>query len=160
MKIKANKNLAKLSPKKFILNHLIPFIMRDAGRGFAMSEWQSRAISEDANDKYFFDEIKRIAPACGTVACIGGSIECLTGIQVRRNDTATKAAAKLLGITKEQADGLFYFWEVGEDGWPQEYAKKFEKSDTPYKKARVACSLLRQIAKKGSKALPNQEVAY
>lgn len=158
MKIKADKNLASLSPKKFILNHLIPFIMRDAGRGFAMNTWKSRITKRTT--RTFFDGIERIAPVCGTVACIGGSIECLTGSRAKNGYSASEKAAKLLGITQKQAHGLFFGFAVGEGGWPEEYAKKFGKSGTSYKKAQVACSLLRQIAKKGSKALPNKEVEY
>lgn len=158
MKIKANKNLTKLSPKKFILKHLIPFILRDAGRGFAMDTWRTHI--PDLGEPLYYDDVKRNAPACGTVACIGGSIQCLTGLDPRTSHTKV---AKLLGVTKDQAHGLFFDWavgEIGKNGWPDKYAERYRAANTPYKKARVACSLLKQIAKKGSKALPNHEVHY
>lgn len=128
MKIKANKSLRKLSPKKFILSHLIPFILRDAGRGFAMDTWK-----ETGSDSEAFDG--------------------LDGIRLLSHN----GMAKLLGIKRHQATGLFYDWEPDEGGWPAKYAIRFDEADTPYKKARVACSLLKQIAKKGSAALPDGE---
>lgn len=145
MKIEKNKNLTKLTPKKFILNHLIPFILRDAGHGFAMETWKEYAPKEDGGKEYNYDWIQRRAPACGTVACIGGSIQCLTGIK------GIRTSARLLGITPEEANGLFYDWDKYSDGWPQQFSEQFEKAKTPYTKARVACALLREIALKGSK---------
>lgn len=147
MKIKTNKNLAKLTPKKFILNHLIPFILRDAGHGFAMDSWKEPAPKEDGGKEYSFDDIYRRAPACGTVACIGGSIQCLTGLRLN----ADRKMAHLLGITPDEVEGLFYSWMEYEDGWPKKFAERFTQAETPYQKARVACALLRQIALKGSK---------
>lgn len=157
MKIKANKNLRKLSPKKFILDHLIPFILRDAGRGFAMDTWETK-LDEDSEVFDGLDNIwNRKAPACGTAACIGGSIQCLTGLKGGNRLLSHGGMAKLLGIKRHQATGLFYDWGPNEGGWPEKYATRFDEANTPYKKARVACSLLRQIAKKGSAALPDGE---
>jgi hypothetical protein len=151
MKIKANKNLQKLSPKRFILDHLIPFIMRDAGRGFAMDMWS--AENRIPGYVYEYDGLKRIGPACGTVACIGGSIQCLTGLREHQ----LSKMAELLGITEIQAYGLFYHYRPHEDGWPTEYAKRLRDATTPYRRAQVTCSLLRKIANEGSAALPKDE---
>lgn len=156
MKIKAGKKLRKMSPKKFILNHLIPFILRDAGRGFAMNHWNI-SVSDDDDVQWMDNIADRKVPACGTVACIGGSIECLTGIRGGGDDERAAKMSKILGLSEWQTHGLFYDWEPYEGGWPEEYAKRFALADTPYKKARVACALLRQIALKGGKVLPNAE---
>jgi len=151
---KPTRRLLKLSPKNFILNHLVPFILRDAGNGFAMETWITMADTDDAFCGLDGIEDRR-APACKSVSCVGGSIQVLTGLNC--GGVEPRKAAKLLGITAEQAHGLFYDWEPGEGGWPSKHAERFYAADTPLKKARVTCSLLKQIAKKGSKALPQYD---
>src|SRR5574340_962904 len=113
MQIKKNKRLLRMKPKTFILNYLIPFIMRDAGNGFVMDTWKRKAPKECGGKEYVYDGIERRAPACGTVACIGGSIQCLTGLNFR---FAPNKTAKLLGITRDEAYGLFFDWGNLEGG--------------------------------------------
>lgn len=146
MEIVRNPKLAKLKPKTFILNHLIPFILRDAGRGFVMEKWKM-FVPQDG--KLYLDGVLRQGPVCNTAACIGGSIQILTGIRDREE------AGKLLGISELDAEKLFFGWRPEDNGWPKKFAERFAAAKTAYGKARVACALLRQIALKGSKVLEN-----
>lgn len=153
----------KLPPKQFIETKLIPFILRDQGRGFAMQRW-IMGISKGDEIVGSLDDIPaREAPSCGTVACIGGSIQLLTGLKFvhlnhvfasrYRSDIA--AISSLLGISSENARALFYGWRKSSSNetnfWPESFRARFSKARTAYAKARVAASLLRQIAKRGDK---------
>ena len=143
---------------KFITEKLIPFMQREHGNGFAMGTWISRTRGKwsdlaglQPGDTCEFDSIERPLPPCETVACIGGSIQHLTGR--KRN------LHKHLGITHKQADGLFRNW-VNEGyeyefGWPEKFITRFDAADTPRKKAAVAVALLKQIILKGGDILKN-----
>jgi len=89
------------------------------------------------------DGIDRLWPTCNTVACIGGSAEILTGA------FTVASLAKNLGLTKNEADGLFYAWQDESNrhgfGWPSSYARRYARAKTPWSKARVVASLLRLV---------------
>ena len=142
----------KLPPKEFIETKLIPFILRDRGRGFVMQRWIMNISKGDEIVAGLGGIPAREAPSCGTVACIGGSIELLTGLY--KSDIA--AISSLLGISSENAHALFYGWiptslTNAPRLWPKSFRARFKKARTAYTKARVATSLLRQIAKRGDK---------
>ena len=131
--------------KDFITKKLIPFILREQGRGFAMDSW----IEEDLEPggKFNFDDIDRNVPRCGTVACIGGSAQFLA---------KGKDANKVLGLTYEQADTLFYGWEADDEstiGWPEKYVARYAKAKTTLSKAKVAVALLKEVVKTEGKIL-------
>ena len=139
--------------KKFILNRLIPAIMREGGRGFAMEWWYERLAPKG---KLVADRLPRVVPKCGTVCCIGGTIQMLCGNQC--ND-ADLAGAKL-GLSPDRARVLFYGWEGQEDGvmlrysvWPDKYVKAYKKSKTCRGKAGVACRLLREVVETEGRCL-------
>src|SRR5580658_8642217 len=60
-----------LGPKKFVQQYLFPAMRREHGNGFAMQVWCCKTDHKD----YYFDDVERPAPACGTVACIGGTLD-------------------------------------------------------------------------------------
>ena len=59
---------------RFIRAELIPFMLREQGHGFAMSEW---IAAIDPGVPFTADGVERNVHRCGVVACIGGSIEYL-----------------------------------------------------------------------------------
>lgn len=110
---------------------LIPFILRDHGRGFAMEAWRHN-VSPDI-PRVAYDDCQRKPPSCGTIACIGGSMEYL------------KIAREDLHLSTETCSALFYDWEdnVGCTRWASKYRRAFAKAKTPLGKAKVAVRLLR-----------------
>ena len=162
--------------KKFIREKLIPYVLRDQGRGFAMSEWlNTELIPFEPIDDFCYDDVKnRVAPACGTVACIGGSIEALTRKiedKARNYDFEEGELAEHIGLTVVQGHTLFYGWAgsedmdplydytLSEDGeticppWPPKYVAAYARAKTPLAKAKVAVRLLEEVAKTGGKIL-------
>jgi hypothetical protein len=97
------------------------------------------------------DSVEHDFPKCGTVACLGGSVQCLIGKR------SHKALAEALGITKQQASGLFYSWgPENKDlphGWPEKFRLRFADKNTPAKKARVAVSLLKEVVRTNGECL-------
>ena len=139
--------------KKFILNKLIPFILREEGRGFAMSAWCHRNLP--VGEEMFYDDTAREVPVCGTVACIGGSAQLLSSINGR---PVANWERTIMGLTDEQADGLFYRREQGNQkrwgvGWPDKFAIRYKKAATPLGKAKVAVALLKEVVKTNGKCL-------
>ena len=140
--------------KKFILNKLIPFILREEGRGFAMEFWK---IKEEVGEKLWLDGVPRDVPVCGTAACIGGSAQCLLHPRAKYDMGYGKLAAEL-GLSLEQTHGLFYEWNVedmDDSGahWPKRFANQFKKAATPLGKAKVAVALLKEVVKTNGKCL-------
>lgn len=139
--------------KKFILEKLIPFVLREQGNGFAMGEWIAEYKKEDlvGGDSFSsFDGVSHRPPACGTVACIGGSTQVLLH---RGKYTPEPILAKDLGLSPDQAAGLFYNYSPsrsdipGVFAWPKKYAERFLKAATPYRKAQAAVALLKEVVR-------------
>src|ERR1700689_5113787 len=125
--------------KKFIEDKLIPFILRENGRGFSMVYWRYR---EQPGRPLEADAL-RLVPKCGTVACIGGSIEILI------NEPGEGVQANKLGLTIEQYDALCYGWKKTNGTtyggfWPDKFCEAYAKVKTPLAKAKVAIRLLRE----------------
>lgn len=131
--------MSPLDPKRLIIeNLLIPFILRDQGRGFSMETWKCKI---PANILQTLDGISRRGPTCGTVCCIGGTL-CYFDI-----------SPQTIGLNKDNADALFYGWES--QGchflsrgryWRRSYRIAFKKAKTTLEKAKVAVQLLRDFA--------------
>jgi hypothetical protein len=135
--------------KNFILKKLIPFIMRKQGRGFRMDFWLEH---DEPGEIFESDFVNRKVPKCGTVCCIGGSIEYLTGKRT--------GLAKAIGLTPRQADGLFNEWLYDSEypykfAWPEKFSNRFREKTTPIGKAKVACDLLREVVKTNGECLKN-----
>jgi len=153
-----------LKQKKFILEKLVPFVLREQGRGFGMSGWRSEFDGNDVK-KGSWDNIFREVPKCNTVACIGGSIEVLMGMG--RGELQSSEVVDILGISEAQAGGLFYFWagKKGEDGsvsesgygWPQSFKRRFAQAKTTLGKAKIAVALLREVVKTNGNCLNPKE---
>ncbi len=137
--------------KQFIRRKLIPFILREHGRGFAMGTWCN--VKLPVGELCEFDGIKRTIPVCGTAACIGGSVNF---IQKSRNLDMPFKAAQTLGLTREQAKGLFYYWEPDAESnyrWPRSFVLRFERCTTAWGKACVAVALLREVMRTNGECL-------
>ena len=137
---------------KFIEKKLIPFVQREAGNGFAMSTWKQAFTERDVEENERlgfvekFDGVEHRPPVCGTVACLGGSIQYLTGKH------AIRSLGKTIGLSREAAHGLFYMWQDDEVnihgyGWPRRFKTAFDKAKTPRGKASVAVRLLREVVR-------------
>jgi hypothetical protein len=121
------------------VNKLCKFILREQGRGFAMEDWvyNNAPVGEVFNT----DGVDRKIPKCGTVACIGGSIQCLAS---PRKPLNSEEAGKLIGLNEEDANILFYEWETS---WPEPFLSKYAKAKTAYTKAKVAVAMLKEAIK-------------
>jgi len=142
--------------RAFINKKLIPFILRKGGRGFLME----RTLIQDLPGTPFYgDGIERRIPDCGTAACIKGSISVL----IKTPYASVVDCAKVLGITTEQAHGLFYSWGPGEPEtdyrWPSKYATSFKQAKTTAGKARVAVNLLKEVIRTNGDCLNPKETA-
>lgn len=152
---------------KFIREKLIPFVLREQGRGFAMEVWQRTGL--EPNETWFYDDLllSRKVPKCGTIACIGGSVEALvqkrkktgpwkwwvdTEIDGEKYDFRVVSAAPLLGISYKNTNKLFYHWNTGDEGWPLKHLTAFAKAKTPLQQAKIACKFLGEIAERGDAA--------
>jgi hypothetical protein len=157
------ENSMNAKQKNFILKKLIPFILREQGRGFGMDGWRRNA---DPGAEEWFDGVTRAVPVCGTVCCIGGSIEVLKKYNhIAGPNSAVAMGTRELGITNAQAYGLFYGWGLGGvsldgisvHGWPLEFAERFRDATTPYRKARVAAALLKDVIRTNGECLNQGE---
>lgn len=138
--------------KRFIRRKLIPFILREHGHGFQMHGWIEY---ETPGSRVECDGILRKVPKCGTICCIGGSVQILKSLAGR----GTFACAEALGLTGLQARGLFYHWDGEESyvddtdgsyhfyGWPEKFATAFAQRKSAFGKARVAVRLLEEVIK-------------
>lgn len=142
-------NKKKQQVKDFIQKELIPFVLRENGRGFGMELWNNYG---NAGKRWDIDGVYRVVPKCGRVACIGGSIETLRPRAMGEHVP--------LGLTQAEGKGLFYGWDIGDPKyyenkycWPKQYRDAYKRAKTTLGKAKVACQLLKQIAEKGAKAL-------
>jgi hypothetical protein len=135
-------------PKAKRLKVLCDFILREQGRGFAMSYWR---YNVSPNELINLDDIVRNAPACGAVACIGGSYFFL--LQERRS-----VDSEFFGLTPDQAQGVFYGWLADTNDrlcWPASFRKAYTRAKTPLAKAKIAVKLLRAVVKNPSILEPN-----
>lgn len=139
--------------KAFITDKLIPAIMRDQGRGFGMSWWHDQV---DPGSFYESDGLIRKVPACGTVCCIGGTIDLLKNKDADPFSGGVKTG-RTIGLNAERSRALFYGWtgvSVGIDGsWPDKYQKAYTKARTTAGKAGVACRLLREVVRTEGRCL-------
>src|SRR5215831_13287714 len=115
--------------RKFILNILIPAILREQGRRFIMDTWKDTITPEMIGEYYDFDGIDSIVTKkdCGTVCCIGGTMEVLT------RKRGFSSLSKHIGLTEYEADALFSNWQnfyPGELSWPAKYMSYFSKAKT------------------------------
>jgi hypothetical protein len=141
-----------MTPKqqKFLMETLPEFILRKQGRGFGMSTWWIHGAS---GYPMIVDNLRRKIPACGTVGCLGGSAEFLLGIP---DDKPVSVVAAHLGLTLEEANGLFYVWkDVTRDGcgWPPRFAARYEECKTMLGKAWIAAEFCKLVGKTKGKCL-------
>jgi len=143
-----------IKQKEFIIKTLIPYVLRDQGRGFAMDiwKWESQPQHGMQNFTILFDKVMRDTRNCGSVCCIGGSTEKLLGLGPYVKD---EVLAKHLGLTLNQARRLFFGFDPKEDSklWPKRYINAYHKANTTLTKAKVACSLLRKVVATNGKVL-------
>lgn len=144
--------------KSLTIRKLIPFILRDRGRGFAMQRWIGRV---PRGSRFFRDGIERVGPSCGTVACIGGSIQLLTHSRAGlTTDADERLVQRTLGLTHRQVETLCYGWEQSVGGappWPERFRRRYARARTPLGKARVACALLREVVRTNGSCLDSRK---
>lgn len=130
--------------KKFILEKLCPFILREQGRGFIMQHW---SINTNSDKYYYSDKIGYIkSPQCGTVCCIGGSIDILTKCKIPHDE--------VMGLPEEMLNGLFYGFDGHDEcAWPDKYVLALENAKTPLAAAKVAVKLLHEVVKTNGQCL-------
>lgn len=133
--------------KKFILSKLIPFILREQGRGFMMRCWGMIDIRKSYPHPDLFGKLIK-PPVCGTVCCIGGSIEYLKVNKTLDHYGRFKEMGALIGLNEIQANNLFLACR-----WPEPYARMYKEAKNPLNQAKVAVELLRKVAKTGGKVL-------
>jgi len=78
------------------------------------------------------DEVGPDAPSCGTIACIAGWVCLLIDADFDRRRSYRVNAIRLLGITEEQADRLFYI-----EAWPSEFYLDYSNTFSFAKMAKV-----------------------
>lgn len=133
--------------KDILLEKLCPFILRDAGHGFCMSQWRCELDSFDHFEAVThrlkpLDGIEgRRRPACGTTACLGGSLEIVLGLEWNTNWEDVGAA---VGLNPAEADALFFGYGRPY-GWPPIIAQEFKDAKTPLAKAEVAVKLVKLV---------------
>lgn len=139
------KDALRMGPLKFVRNYLFPAMRRDKGNGFCMETWRSPFW------KFRDDVSNRRAPACGTVACIGGTMQLVTG------EADETKLGKLLGLSVVQTQALFFSWlpmdlswSSERLGWPADLARKYARVKSAQAKERVAEeAVLRAVKTKG-----------
>lgn len=130
-----------------MIDKLCEAILIEEGQAFCMDYW---IVTDEYSpfEVYPFDGLPR-RPKCGSVACIGGSLAILSGIK------SPSRLANLIGLSPEEADGLFHHWgeedldEYVEFCWPTEYRQLYKEANTPLAKAQVAVNLLQKIKADG-----------
>jgi hypothetical protein len=126
--------------KAFILDKLIPFILREQGRGFVIDVWRDNVTPGCLLP---WAEPPRKAPSCGTIGCIGGSIEVLLG-HTEPDPISTLQIEKATGLSPQQQDILFFRWD---SLWPNPFAQKLGGAKTPLAQAKVVVALLKEVVR-------------
>lgn len=148
---------------RFIRNELIPFILRDHGRGFMMDLWHFDATCDYA-DSCTKMVLRRNDPSCSTVCCIGGSIQHLLG---KSRYYHSSNVGSIIGLTPVQSSTLFFGHRVIECSflsmnycsvnycypWPLAYRRRYKSCKTPLGRAKVAAALLEAVCKTNGKVL-------
>lgn len=139
--------------QRFLMETLPSYILREQGRGFAMSHWTIEKLTPGL--VLDLDQVKRAVPSCGTVACIGGSSQVL----LAASGVGLVGLSRRLGITTAECSGLFYNWEsIYADpecgcAWPARFIGRYRTASTPFKKAQIAAELCRLVGQTKGKCL-------
>ena len=145
--------------KKFWLEEVCPFILREQGRGFAMTDWQEN-VEHIGN--FWADGLVRKTPSCGTVACIGGTCHMLLAKRPKLKDISnnTEDIAEHIGLSVDKANGLFMNWDTDDyimpaSGycWPERFRKRYQAAKTPLAKAKIAVALIKEVVKTDGECL-------
>jgi hypothetical protein len=141
--------------KKFILEELIPFILRDKGLGFDMNVWAKPYDVCAVNPWHGYLKPDREAPQCGTVACIGGSICILKKVIANEHSEYSDSIQKCsdaIGLTEVQTERLLHDW----GNWPQPYRDQYFKTNDPYSQALTAVELFKAVVETEGKVLDGE----
>jgi hypothetical protein len=142
--------------RAFILDRLIPYIQRNEGRGFDMARYIT--VPNDKPGGISWRNWGYLG--CGTVACIAGASSILLGIRCANRSDYWGKVGTAIGLTPEEAMGLFERFKVRGYGdkcqWPAEFALALEAAKTKKEEADVACNLLLKIAAEGPGCLHPQ----
>jgi len=163
VKIKRSHNVSATTER--LLMKVLAYIEKEPTR-LNMNQW-GNIIPKDTKEIEGVDCQMQPAPPCNTAACLAGT--CLltskAGIDFLEQENYFKdkkplvkrctvvfphdtpdIAKKILRITEDQANNLFYFkgWAKGDQvGWPEKYARMYRAAKTP--KERFLATKLRVL---------------
>lgn len=117
-------------------------------RRFAMSISALHGEPGTALDNYCFSDGDEPGtfPACGTVGCLAGWANILTGAR-KGNEDSIARAAKQIGVksTPSWEDHPLFF----APNWPAPFARKYRKAKTPKTRAKIASARIEYLIKEG-----------
>ena len=123
--------------KRLVCEQLCPRILADEGNGFAMENWSEPIESPELIEGVLYE-----VPKCGTVCCIGGTLESIVGKIISEYELG-----EMIGLDAQQTEALFYCWSHIPTArfpltWASRYRLAYERNCTPLGRARVAACLL------------------
>jgi hypothetical protein len=143
------KQALRMGPRKFVKDYLFPAMRREHGLGFAMETWAHDIAAEGS--AFGLDGIyNRMAPACHSVMCIGGTMQAITGEGNEDN------LGRILGLEYIDFDaqidsgGLFYRWFGNQGAW-KGLSSAFDQAKTPLQKERIAEKAVMAAVRYGEK---------
>lgn len=148
----------KIGPKEFCRQFLFPVMEREHGTGFAMQNWSYDVQPGSVVNK---DGLTRVAPDCGTMCCIGGTIQhlCIQTAELKATCElfSLNKYGELLGLDVYTTESLFYRWDMNlPRAWPEPLAQKFADAETPAEKVKIAEQMVRlAVRTKGKCFNPN-----
>jgi hypothetical protein len=139
MKQKLNVKLLRRI-QKYIMEEPRRFLMDAWGiKARSQKEWKRKTEYCEGQPK--FEDASDNMPPCGTAACIAGTANLLTG---GKKLSADVRAAKQIGLSKLQAENLFYKFN-----WPARFEVRYDSAKTPKARAKIACQRIDHLIKKG-----------
>ena len=119
--------------------------IKEEPRRLNMDDWILRKDEFIQNKKqlaYVLSRKIKDIPKCGTVCCIAGWADVLSG----NGQFSYNRAKTILNLTSDQASQLFF---VG--GWPKEFRSEFESTLNLKKRANITVNRITHFIKTGGK---------
>lgn len=143
-------NVEKLREvEKFLITEPRVFTMSEGIDVFdAEGIWEEETFIDQNN-------LIQVAP-CGTACCMAGAAYIIThGVDGDYSDVewgeVQREATKVLGLTFEEAERLFYLprdqWHQDGGSWPQEFAARFDEAKTPLERVQVGVARIEHFIK-------------
>lgn len=99
-----------------------------------------------------YGDLSKIAPPCGTAACIHGWTALLCGKTPKETrNLSFRWSEDKLGIKRDTRRGMF--WEQHylfySSDWPHSFASRYAKAKTPSSRAKIAAERIEHLITKG-----------